>query len=92
MRASKNCFINLIFRLKQISDETEKLTSFTSSTHLDQSVGTISMQLPIPLDKQSLEDFLQKILWDDDDSDNDDCKKKQEIWRLKASRNWLTCY
>ncbi|ODM88094.1 COBW domain-containing protein 1 [Orchesella cincta] len=68
-------------RLKQISEETEKLNSFASS-HLDQSVGTISLQLPTPLDKKSLEDFLQKILWEDrEDSAMDN---RHEIWRLKG--------
>lgn len=83
----------LFFRLKQISEETDKLNNSFSSSHLDQSVGTISLRLPTPLDKQCVEDFLQKVLWEDDeDLDNNESdnlesssRKKQEIWRLKVN-------
>ncbi|CAL8125819.1 unnamed protein product [Orchesella dallaii] len=68
-------------RLQQISEETDKLNSFSSS-HLDQSVGTISLQLPTPLERQSLEDFVQKILWEH--ADDAAIDNRYEIWRLKG--------
>lgn len=81
-------------RLQQISEETEKITAFSTSSHLDQAVGTVSLYLPTPMSKQFLEEFLQSILWETEENDmaNDteqgsaqtDGTKKQEIWRLKV--------
>jgi len=64
-------------RLVSIVKGSESINAFTS-THLDQSVGTLSLKLPYPMPKETLEEFLQKILWES--NPDDDC----QIWRLKG--------
>jgi len=48
--------------------------------HLEESVGTLTLRIPFPLTKALLEQFLQKILWEMNETHPD-----TQIWRTKVS-------
>ncbi|CAG7822774.1 unnamed protein product [Allacma fusca] len=62
-------------RLSQINKDTH---SQFKSSHLDQSVGTLTLHLPTPMPRSTLEDFLGLILWEKEPEDN------TELWRIKG--------
>lgn len=55
-----------------------------SKTHLDLSVGTVTLRHPSPLPKAGLERFLQALLWDEVFTGGESGQEKTSVLRLKG--------
>merc|ERR1712086_1030746 len=52
------------------------------SGHIDQTVGTVTLQFPCDLDSTHLDDFLQDLLWEKKAKDSQG--RVMQIYRLKG--------
>lgn len=87
---SRECVV-LTLIVERENEQTVSWPRTSSATHLDETIGTVTLTHDQPTTMKKVEDFLQKLLWEEDwppsataDGSSGQAPCRREVMRLKA--------